>query len=250
MDSLITAAARALAAGHPLAALNRVALRDDPPALALRGMRWRGSPILIERRLFPRARRALVSRDLGWTAKALAAARQTLDAHGDHVNAAHARHLEVRRLLLIGRRDEAERALAGLDPAPFPPASIAAYELVVARIAMRRVRAKGRALRSLGPSVPRGQAGIPALMVEVESVSQVLVWGHGCQVGSSGAVESLTRHEIAVAEPIHLPLPHRQMLRIGARRDLRIEMAARQRPGHEPLRLELIKVPVVGEEIE
>ena len=38
MDSLITAAARALAAGDPLAALKRVALRDDPPALALRGI--------------------------------------------------------------------------------------------------------------------------------------------------------------------------------------------------------------------
>ena len=38
MDSLITAAGRALAAGDPLGALNRVALRDDAPALALRGI--------------------------------------------------------------------------------------------------------------------------------------------------------------------------------------------------------------------
>jgi hypothetical protein len=38
MDSLITAAARTLAAGDPLGALKRVALRDDAPALALRGM--------------------------------------------------------------------------------------------------------------------------------------------------------------------------------------------------------------------
>ena len=38
MDSLITAAARALAAGDPLGALKRVALRDDAPALALRGI--------------------------------------------------------------------------------------------------------------------------------------------------------------------------------------------------------------------
>ena len=85
---------------------------------------------------------ALVSRDLGWPAKALDAARATLEAHGDRVNAAHARHLEVRRLLLIGRLDEAERALAELDPAPFPPASRAAHELVVAGIAMRRLRTK------------------------------------------------------------------------------------------------------------
>jgi len=34
MDSLITAAARALAKGDLLGALKRVALRNDPPALA------------------------------------------------------------------------------------------------------------------------------------------------------------------------------------------------------------------------
>src|ERR687895_46263 len=81
---------------------------------------------------------ALVSRDLGWPAKALDAARATLEEDGDPVNAAHARHLEVRRLLLIGRVHEAERALAEVDPAPFPPASRTAHELVVAGIAMRR----------------------------------------------------------------------------------------------------------------
>ena len=85
---------------------------------------------------------ALVSRDLGWPAKVLDAARATLEARGDRVNAAYARYLEGRRLLLIGRIDEAERALAGLDPAPLPPASRAAYELVVAGIAIRRLRTK------------------------------------------------------------------------------------------------------------
>ena len=58
------------------------------------------------------------------------------------MNAAHARYLEVRRLLLIGRLDEAERALAALDPAPLPPALRTAHELVVAGIAMRRLRTK------------------------------------------------------------------------------------------------------------
>src|ERR1700736_4963924 len=48
---------------------------------------------------------ALVSRDLSWPAKALDAARATLEEHGDRGNAAHARYLEVRRLLLIGRLD-------------------------------------------------------------------------------------------------------------------------------------------------
>ena len=92
---------------------------------------------------------ALASRDLGWPAKALDAARATLEAHGDRLNAAHARYLEVRRFLLIGRLDEAERMLADLDPAPFPPALRAAHELVVAGIAMRRLRTKARAPHSL-----------------------------------------------------------------------------------------------------
>src|SRR5439155_24879562 len=105
----------------------------------------------------------LASRDLGWPAKALDAARATLEAHGDLVNAAHARYLEVRRLLLIGRLDEAERMLATLDPAPFPPASSTAYELVVAGIAMRRLRTKeARAALARAGDAAR-HAGIPAL---------------------------------------------------------------------------------------
>jgi hypothetical protein len=117
---------------------------------------------------------ALVSRDLGWPAKALDAARATLEEHGDRVNAAFARHLEIRRLLLIGRLDEAERALAELDPAPFPPASRAAYELVVAGIAMRRLRTKAaRAALARAERAAR-HAGIPALTAEVESASRVL----------------------------------------------------------------------------
>ena len=195
MDSLITAAARALAAGDPLGALNRVALRDDAPALALRGIAMAQLGDLVRAKaLLRRAARAfgpkeavararcvvaeaeiaLVSRDLTWPAKALDAARATLEAHGDRVNAAHARYLEVRRLLLIGRLDEAERTLAELDPAPFPPASRAAHELVVAGIAMRRLRTKAaRAALARAEQAAR-QAGIPALMAEVESASLVL----------------------------------------------------------------------------
>jgi len=117
---------------------------------------------------------ALVSRDLGWPAKALDAARATLEEHGDRVNAAHARYLELRRLLLIGRLDEAERKLVELDPAPFPPASRAAHELVVAGIAMRRLRTTtARAALARAERAAR-HAGIPALTAEVESASLVL----------------------------------------------------------------------------
>ena len=117
---------------------------------------------------------ALVSRDLGWPAKELDAARTTLEQHGDRVNAAHARNLEVRRLLLIGRLDEAERTLADLDPAPFPPASRAAHELVVAGIAMRRLRTKAAHAALVRAERAALQARIPALTAEVESASLVL----------------------------------------------------------------------------
>ncbi len=195
MDSLITAAARALAAGDPLGALNRVALRDDAPALALRGiamaqlgdfMRAKALVRRAARAFGPKqavararcvvaeAEIALASRDLGWPAKALDAARATLEAHGDRANAAYARHLEVRRLLLIGRLDEAEHRLAELDPAPFPPASRAAHELVVAGIAMRRLRTKTARVALARAARAARHAGIPALTAEVESASLVL----------------------------------------------------------------------------
>ena len=195
MDSLITAAARALAAGDPLGALKRIALRDDAPALALRGIAMAQlgdlvrakalvrraarafgpkEPVARARCVVAEAEIALASRDLGWPAKALDAARATLEQHGDQVNAAHARYLEVRRLLLIGRLDEAERTLAELDPAPFPPALRAAHELVVAGIAMRRLRTKtARAALARAEHAAR-HAAIPALAAEVESASHVL----------------------------------------------------------------------------
>src|SRR4051794_5308114 len=150
MDSLITAAARALASGDALGALKRVALRDDAPALALRGITMAQLGDLVRAksalkkaaRMFgPReavararcivaeAELALVSRDLGWPAKTLKEARATLEAHGDRLNAAHARNIEARRLLLIGSLEAAERALGEVDPAPLPPLLTAAREL-------------------------------------------------------------------------------------------------------------------------
>ncbi|MGZ3271299.1 MAG: helix-turn-helix domain-containing protein [Croceibacterium sp.] len=117
---------------------------------------------------------ALVSRDLGWPAKALDAARATLETHGDRVNAAHARNLGVRRLLLIGRLDEAERALAELEPSPFPPAFRAAHELVVAGIAMRRLRTKAARTALAAATRAARDANIPALTAEIESASLAL----------------------------------------------------------------------------
>ena len=195
MDELITAAARALAAGDPLGALKRVALRDDAPALALRGiaMAQLGDLVraktLLRRaaRAFPskaavaqarcivaEAEIALASRDLRWPAKALDAARATLERHGDRANAAHARHLTSRRLLLIGRLDEAERTLAKLDSTTLPPASRIVHQLVIAGIAIRRLRTKvARAALTRAQRAAR-RARIPALTAEVENAARML----------------------------------------------------------------------------
>jgi hypothetical protein len=195
MDSIINAAARALAGGDPLGALKRVALRDDPPALALRGIAMarlgdldrakallrRAARAFGPREAVARARCvvaeaeiALVSRDLGWTAKALAAARQTLEASGDHVNAAHARHLEVRRLLLTGRVAEAGHMLAEIDGTALPPLLRAVHELIAAGIATRRLRtATARAALARAGRIAR-DADVPALTAEVDSALGVL----------------------------------------------------------------------------
>src|SRR5258705_11495471 len=117
---------------------------------------------------------ALASRDLGWPAKVLDAAGAALEGHGDRGNAAHARYLEARRLLLIGRIDEAERTLAELDPALLPPATRTVHELVVAGIALRRLRTKAARGALARAQVAARRAGIPALRAEVESALLVL----------------------------------------------------------------------------
>jgi hypothetical protein len=195
MDSLISAAARALAAGDVLGALKRVALRDDPPALALRGIamarlgdfvkaktllqgaaRAFGSKEAVARArcVVAEAEIALVSRDLGWPAKALDAARATLAARGDKANAAHAGHLQARHLLLVGQLGGAEQTLAGLDPTPLPAASKAAHALVVAGLAVRRLHTKTARAAIAEAGRAARQAGIPALVAEVESASLAL----------------------------------------------------------------------------
>lgn len=195
MDSLITAAARALAAGDPLGALKRVALREDPPALALRGIAMaqlgdferakallrRATRAFGAREAVARARCivaeaevALASRDLNWPTKALDAARATLEAHGDRVNAAHARHLEARRLLLLGRIGEVERALDDVDPSAFPPAARTAHELVLAGVAMRRLHTSAARAALARAARAARDSRIPALTAEVDNASLLL----------------------------------------------------------------------------
>ncbi|WP_445656607.1 helix-turn-helix domain-containing protein [Achromobacter sp. NCFB-sbj8-Ac1-l] len=195
MDLLITAAAHALAAGDPLGALGRVALRDDAPALALRGIalaqlgdfeRARSlvrqaarkfgaqAPVARARCVVAEAEIALASRDLAWPTQSLDAARQVLERHGDTRNAAYAQYLTGRRLLLIGRLDQAEQTLATLDPAAFPPALRTVHELVVAGIAMRRLRADAAQAALARAAQAAQDAGIPALQAEVRDAQRLL----------------------------------------------------------------------------
>ena len=188
MDQLITIAARALALGDPLAALNRVALREDAPALALRGIAMaqlgefeRARQLLRQagrsfgqKEVLARARCAVAeaevafaARDLSWPTRALAAAAEVLETTGDRANAAHARLLEARRLLLIGRLDDADAKLSGIELAAMPPAQRALLELTIAGIATRRIEAR-KAKAALGRAEEAARwARIPTLEAEV-----------------------------------------------------------------------------------
>jgi hypothetical protein len=216
MDSLITAAGRALAMGDPLGALNRVALRDDAPALALRGIamaqlgdldrakallrraaRGFGSKEAVARArcVVAEAEIAFVSRDLSWPAKTLEAARATLEAHGDQANAAQARYLEIRRLLLLGRLDDAERDLAACDPAVLPPALRTTHELAVAGIAVRRLTInKARAALARAERAAAA-AAIPALTAEVEAATMALN-APAARLIADGAGRLVRLHEV------------------------------------------------------
>ena len=253
MDSLITAAAQALAMGDPLGALNRVALRDDAPALALRGIAMaqlgdfdRAKVLLRQaarafgpREIVARARCvvaeaeiALASRDLAWSTKPLAAASATLEAHGDRANAAHARCLEARRLLLIGRLDDAEHKLVQLDLSALTPALRAIHDLAVAGISMRRVRAKA-ALAALAraEAAARG-ARIPALAAEVEQAFTVLDTPVARLVARGkerplllGEVEALLASEALVIDACRNLVRERNMLVPLARRPVLFALA-------------------------
>ena len=197
MDSLVASAARALAAGDPLGALKRVALRDDPPALALRGIAMaqlgdydRARKLLrcAARSFGPRERLAqarcqvaeaevaLAARDLSGPGRALDAAARALDALGDRVNALYARLVSARRQLLVGELAAAERTLAAVDVgvAGTPPPLAARAELTRAELALRRVRVADAAAALGRAHAAALAAGIPALVAEIGRVRRAL----------------------------------------------------------------------------
>jgi len=195
MDSQLAAASRALASGDALAALNYIALRDDPPSLALRGIAMaqlndldrarkllrraaRGfgprETIARARCLVAEAEIALVLRDLTWPPQRLDSAVAALQRGGDRANAAHAGYLAIRRLVLIGRLDEAEQRMQSFDSAPLAAASRVAYHLVAAGVATRRLHAAAaRDWLRQAESVAR-QTRIASLIAEVEDAARRL----------------------------------------------------------------------------
>lgn len=195
MDSLIAASARALAAGDALGALKRVALRDDPPALALRGIAMAQLGELTRARELLRraasgfgaheelararcvvaeAEVALAMRDLGGTPRALEAAAHALEARADHANALQARLIAARRLLLLGRLEAASAALARLDARGLPPALAAVAELSAAELALRSLRIDTARTALARAQEAAERARVPALLAEVAEMRAVL----------------------------------------------------------------------------
>jgi hypothetical protein len=195
MDSIIAAAARALAGGDALGALKLVALRDDAPALALRGIAMAQlGDYALARDLLRRATRSfgtreqlsrarcvvaeaevgLAMRDLRASPRALEQAAAALEARADHANALQARLIAVRRLLLLGRLDEAEAALARVDVNGIAPSLLAVAELAAAELALRSLRtASARAALARAREAAE-RAAVPALMAEAAEATIAL----------------------------------------------------------------------------
>jgi hypothetical protein len=195
MDALLTASARALASGDPLGALKRVALRDDPPALALRGIaiaqlgdHARAVDLLRRaargfgpREELARARCALAEaevklamRELAGSQRTLLDVSATLARHGDAGNAMHARMLAARWSLLMGRLADAAATLQDVTPASLPPTLAAVAELAAAELALRSLKTAPASAAFARAHQAAYRSGIPALIAEVAQARAAL----------------------------------------------------------------------------
>jgi hypothetical protein len=138
---------------------------------------------------------ALAARDLVWPARALTLALRTLNDHGDHENATHARLLQIRRLLLLGRVDEADDARATLELGAGAPRLAAVAALVTFEIALRRGQAKQAREALVGAREAAGRSGIESLCAEVEQAGRTLVLP-AARLITAGKARSLTLAEV------------------------------------------------------
>jgi hypothetical protein len=217
MDSLIAAAARALAAGDALAALKHVALRDDPPSLALRGIamaqlgehtkarellrraaRGFGSheALAQARCVVAEAEVALALRDFGGSPRTLLAAAATLEARGDRANARQARLIAVRQQVLLGRLDAARAGLTVLDLQGAPPALTAVAGLIAAELALRALDTDAARVVLAQAQDAAARSGVPALQAEVAETRMVLERPAARRI-DAGADHTLRLDEVA-----------------------------------------------------
>ncbi|MEP7052575.1 MAG: helix-turn-helix domain-containing protein [Pseudomonadota bacterium] len=239
MDSVVEQAARALAAGDPLRALKGVALREDPPALALRGIAMaqlgelrvarkllqraaRGfgaqSPIARARCMVAEAEVALANHDPLRDERALHSAVAVLAANGDLTNAAHGALVSARRLVLLGRLEEAERVLSGMNLRRAPPRLVASAGLVAAEIATRRLAPRAARVCLGKARLAADRARIPALAAEIRTASARLNAVAARQL-EAGVTRDLRLEEIEA-------LSHSPAFVVDAcRRELRVQRA-------------------------
>jgi DNA-binding transcriptional ArsR family regulator len=178
-----------------LTALKYVALRSDPPALALRGIamaqlgelsharallgraaRRFGArdPLARARCVVAQAEVALALRDVAGAKRGLSEAIALLVKRGDAVNAAFARLVEVRRFILLGEVVRAERELGLLSSVNAPPRLTALLNLAAADLATKRLDATGAEKALSRAREAAGRARVPTLLGEVEKAEKQL----------------------------------------------------------------------------
>lgn len=188
MDSLLSAAGRALTQGDPLAALKHVALRGDPPALALRAIAMAqlgeyprarallrgaargfgaGERIARARCVVAEAEVALAMRELARSPRDVLEAAELLERHGDHGNAAVARLIAARQQLLLGKLDDARRLLGSLEGRALSLALQAVAALVAAELALRALNTAHAAACLEVAMAAAARAGIASLQAEI-----------------------------------------------------------------------------------
>ena len=117
---------------------------------------------------------ALALRELSASCAPLDAAIVVLDEADDRINAVHARLVRLRRLLVLGRCQEAAVERTALDLTAMPPMLTAVAELVAAELAIRRVDATAADAALVSAGEAARLAGIGALQNEVAVARRAL----------------------------------------------------------------------------